>query len=218
MYDRLRVGAVAGGTYPEGNVCRFHEIVGAVGCERRKVLFGVTRNDATVVVVMEEISQQVFWPEDLRRPFGHFGPLKDIYLPRDYYSGGYKEQFDALKEKVVFGTDMGTERLGMEAIKAEMGGFEILNWGEDRRFNEMRSNFGKLAVFWIFQAIRVWTLDILGFHCLSGSLPSWVKAAFYLSFNCIIEIFLKKKHWAGSPCKPQICCSLNQDRNPSCKS
>ncbi|XP_035846409.1 uncharacterized protein LOC110943262 isoform X2 [Helianthus annuus] len=60
----------------------------------------------------------------------------------------------------------------------------------------MRSNFGKLAVFWIFQAIRVWTLDILGFHCLSGSLPSWVKAAFYLSFHCIIEIFLKKKHWA----------------------
>nr|XP_043610691.1 serine/arginine-rich SC35-like splicing factor SCL30A isoform X2 [Erigeron canadensis] len=26
-------------------------------------------------------------PEDLRRPFGQFGPLKDIYLPRDYYSG-----------------------------------------------------------------------------------------------------------------------------------
>ncbi|KAG1334164.1 serine/arginine-rich SC35-like splicing factor SCL33 [Cocos nucifera] len=26
-------------------------------------------------------------PEDLRRPFGHFGPLKDIYLPRDYYTG-----------------------------------------------------------------------------------------------------------------------------------
>ncbi|KAJ0875942.1 hypothetical protein HanPSC8_Chr11g0482541 [Helianthus annuus] len=168
MYDRLRVGAVAGGTYPSIGVDttwlrnrarRFHEVVGAVGCERRKVLFGVTRNDATVVVVLDEISQQVFWPEDLRRPFGHFGHLKDIYLPRDYYSGGCKEQFDALKEKVVFGADMGTERLGMEAIKAEMGGFEILNWGEDRRFDEMRSNFGKLAVFWIFQAIRVWTLD-----------------------------------------------------------
>ncbi|KAD4384203.1 hypothetical protein R6Q59_019218 [Mikania micrantha] len=27
------------------------------------------------------------WPEDLQRPFGQFGPLKDIYLPRDYYSG-----------------------------------------------------------------------------------------------------------------------------------
>ncbi|KAK4749250.1 hypothetical protein SAY87_026699 [Trapa incisa] len=26
-------------------------------------------------------------PEDLRGPFGHFGPLKDIYLPRDYYTG-----------------------------------------------------------------------------------------------------------------------------------
>ncbi|KAK4272627.1 hypothetical protein QN277_021153 [Acacia crassicarpa] len=25
--------------------------------------------------------------EDLRGPFGHFGPLKDIYLPRDYYTG-----------------------------------------------------------------------------------------------------------------------------------
>ncbi|XP_041997301.1 serine/arginine-rich SC35-like splicing factor SCL30A [Salvia splendens] len=25
--------------------------------------------------------------EDLRGPFGEFGPLKDIYLPRDYYTG-----------------------------------------------------------------------------------------------------------------------------------
>ncbi|KAI4300647.1 hypothetical protein L6164_033999 [Bauhinia variegata] len=25
--------------------------------------------------------------EDLRGPFGQFGPLKDIYLPRDYYTG-----------------------------------------------------------------------------------------------------------------------------------
>ncbi|KAJ6864598.1 hypothetical protein NC651_035222 [Populus alba x Populus x berolinensis] len=27
-------------------------------------------------------------PEDLRGPFGRFGPLKDVYLPRDYYTGG----------------------------------------------------------------------------------------------------------------------------------
>ncbi|XWS56136.1 hypothetical protein CRYUN_Cryun09bG0060600 [Craigia yunnanensis] len=27
-------------------------------------------------------------PEDLRGPFGQFGRLKDIYLPRDYYTGG----------------------------------------------------------------------------------------------------------------------------------
>ncbi|XLR55097.1 hypothetical protein S83_005769 [Arachis hypogaea] len=26
-------------------------------------------------------------PEDLRGPFGQFGPLKDVYLPRDYYTG-----------------------------------------------------------------------------------------------------------------------------------
>ncbi|XP_019235676.1 PREDICTED: serine/arginine-rich SC35-like splicing factor SCL33 isoform X2 [Nicotiana attenuata] len=26
-------------------------------------------------------------PEDLRGPFGEFGPIKDIYLPRDYYTG-----------------------------------------------------------------------------------------------------------------------------------
>ncbi|PKI73636.1 hypothetical protein CRG98_006010 [Punica granatum] len=29
-------------------------------------------------------------PEDLRRPFGQFGALKDIYLPRDYYTGEIK--------------------------------------------------------------------------------------------------------------------------------
>lgn len=27
----------------------------------------------------------------------------------------------------------------------------ILQWGEDRRFDEMRANLGKLAIFWIFQ-------------------------------------------------------------------
>ncbi|KAI3688084.1 hypothetical protein L1987_81791 [Smallanthus sonchifolius] len=26
-------------------------------------------------------------PEDLREPFGEFGPMKDVYLPRDYYTG-----------------------------------------------------------------------------------------------------------------------------------
>ncbi|MFQ6653884.1 hypothetical protein Gotur_025077 [Gossypium turneri] len=36
----------------------------------------------------------------------------------------------------------------------------ILQWGEDRRFDEMRSNLGKLAVFWIFQAVWVWTVTL----------------------------------------------------------
>ncbi|KAK4752568.1 hypothetical protein SAY87_021366 [Trapa incisa] len=36
----------------------------------------------------------------------------------------------------------------------------ILQWGEDRRFDEMRSNIGKLAVFWLFQAVWVWTVSL----------------------------------------------------------
>ncbi|RVW17397.1 hypothetical protein CK203_094168 [Vitis vinifera] len=36
----------------------------------------------------------------------------------------------------------------------------ILQWGEDRRFDEMRSNLGKLAVFWTFQAVWVWTVSL----------------------------------------------------------
>ncbi|WCJ42062.1 hypothetical protein M5689_022890 [Euphorbia peplus] len=36
----------------------------------------------------------------------------------------------------------------------------ILQWGEDRRFDEMRANLGKLAVFWMFQAVWVWTVSL----------------------------------------------------------
>ncbi|RWR74988.1 FKBP-type peptidyl-prolyl cis-trans isomerase 5 isoform 1 [Cinnamomum micranthum f. kanehirae] len=36
----------------------------------------------------------------------------------------------------------------------------ILQWGEDRRFDEMRNNLGKLAVFWTFQAVWVWTVSV----------------------------------------------------------
>lgn len=36
----------------------------------------------------------------------------------------------------------------------------ILQWGEDRRLDEMRNNLGKLAVFWIFQAVWVWTVSL----------------------------------------------------------
>ncbi|XP_075660828.1 uncharacterized protein LOC142630689 isoform X1 [Castanea sativa] len=36
----------------------------------------------------------------------------------------------------------------------------ILQWGEDRRFDEMRASLGKLAVFWIFQAVWVWTVSL----------------------------------------------------------
>lgn len=33
----------------------------------------------------------------------------------------------------------------------------ILQWGEDCRFDEMRNNLGKLAVFWIFQVSSEFT-------------------------------------------------------------
>ncbi|KFK43981.1 hypothetical protein AALP_AA1G199300 [Arabis alpina] len=36
----------------------------------------------------------------------------------------------------------------------------ILNWGEDRRFDEMRGNMGKLVVFWTLQAVWVWTVSL----------------------------------------------------------
>ncbi|KAG9131244.1 hypothetical protein Leryth_006092 [Lithospermum erythrorhizon] len=36
----------------------------------------------------------------------------------------------------------------------------ILQWGEDRRFDKMRDNLAKLAVFWILQAVWVWTVSL----------------------------------------------------------
>ncbi|WMV22112.1 hypothetical protein MTR67_015497 [Solanum verrucosum] len=36
----------------------------------------------------------------------------------------------------------------------------ILQWGEDRRFDDKRDNLGKLAIFWILQAIWVWTVSL----------------------------------------------------------
>ncbi|KAL1823598.1 hypothetical protein ACET3Z_010376 [Daucus carota] len=36
----------------------------------------------------------------------------------------------------------------------------ILQWGEDRRFDEMRDNLGKLAFFWMFQAVWVWAVSL----------------------------------------------------------
>ncbi|PHT88626.1 hypothetical protein T459_10732 [Capsicum annuum] len=36
----------------------------------------------------------------------------------------------------------------------------ILQWGEDRRFDDKRDNLGKLAIFWILQSIWVWTVSL----------------------------------------------------------
>ncbi|KAL3639397.1 hypothetical protein CASFOL_017304 [Castilleja foliolosa] len=36
----------------------------------------------------------------------------------------------------------------------------IISWGEDHRFDNMRDNLGKLAGFWVFQAVWVWTVSL----------------------------------------------------------
>ncbi|KAL3640731.1 hypothetical protein CASFOL_015699 [Castilleja foliolosa] len=36
----------------------------------------------------------------------------------------------------------------------------IIHWGEDHRFDKMRNNLGKLAVFWVFQAMWVWSVSL----------------------------------------------------------
>eukprot|EP00270_Netrium_digitus_P002122 TRINITY_DN1236_c0_g1_i4.p1 TRINITY_DN1236_c0_g1~~TRINITY_DN1236_c0_g1_i4.p1 ORF type:complete len:299 (+),score=90.89 TRINITY_DN1236_c0_g1_i4:83-979(+) len=36
----------------------------------------------------------------------------------------------------------------------------ILQWGEDKRFDDTRTDFLKLAAFWVFQAIWVWTVTL----------------------------------------------------------
>ncbi|KAI5084294.1 hypothetical protein GOP47_0000463 [Adiantum capillus-veneris] len=38
--------------------------------------------------------------------------------------------------------------------------FRILQWGEDRRFDDKRENLLKFAAFWIIQAVWVWTVSL----------------------------------------------------------
>nr|CAB3499025.1 unnamed protein product [Digitaria exilis] len=71
----------------------------------------------------------------------------------------------------------------------------ILQWGEDRRFDKMRDNLGKLAFFWTFQSsadkrygqleeYRVYkntTSPLIPLPpAVYGALPAWFKAAFLL--------------------------------------
>lgn len=38
--------------------------------------------------------------------------------------------------------------------------FRILQWGEDRRFDKIRTNLRKLAIFWSFQVVWVWVVSL----------------------------------------------------------
>ncbi|KAM0027641.1 putative RNA recognition motif domain, nucleotide-binding alpha-beta plait domain superfamily [Helianthus debilis subsp. tardiflorus] len=56
-------------------------------CRRQVLILVVSHgSDGGVVCFSPSSVDHLSLPEDLRRPFGHFGPLKDNYLPRDYYS------------------------------------------------------------------------------------------------------------------------------------
>ncbi|KAL6500041.1 Arginine/serine-rich splicing factor scl25a transcript I [Orobanche gracilis] len=45
-----------------------------------------SRGDAPTSLLVRNLRRDIR-PEDLKRPFGQFGPVKDVYLPRDYHSG-----------------------------------------------------------------------------------------------------------------------------------
>ncbi|GBG65131.1 hypothetical protein CBR_g49492 [Chara braunii] len=44
------------------------------------------RRDESTSLLVRNVSRDIR-PEDLRIPFEHFGPVKDVYLPKDYYTG-----------------------------------------------------------------------------------------------------------------------------------
>lgn len=55
-------------------------------CPSPRGRYGGRGNDGPTSLLVRNLRHDCR-PEDLRGPFGKFGALKDIYLPRDYYSG-----------------------------------------------------------------------------------------------------------------------------------
>ncbi|KAL9264674.1 Serine/arginine-rich SC35-like splicing factor SCL30A-like protein [Drosera capensis] len=88
-------------------------------------------------------------PEDLRGPFGRFGPIKDIYLPRDYYSG----------EPRGFGFVQFVDPADAADAKYEMNGYVLLGreltvvFAEENRKkpSEMRARQGSRLVWFAFE-------------------------------------------------------------------
>lgn len=80
----------------------------------------------------------------------------------------------------------------------------ILQWGEDRRFDEMRNNLGKLAVFWMFQVLycmKQKTLILL-------PIPGW-----HIEM-CLICSFLCQAVWVWTVSLPVTVVNAS-NRNPS---
>lgn len=61
---------------------------GTIGITMLTICFFVLLSAQVVEFLPIDIDNKLCCrPEDIRGPFGEFGPLKDIYLPRDYYTG-----------------------------------------------------------------------------------------------------------------------------------
>lgn len=85
----------------------------------------------------------------------------------------------------------------------ELSVFRILQWGEDRRFDEMRSNLGRLAVFWIFQV----------FYMIFSSL---VFVFIWYLAECLIWFDFLQAVWVWAVSLPVTVVNAS-DRNPFLK-
>lgn len=90
----------------------------------------------------------------------------------------------------------------------------ILAWGKDNRFDTIRENLVKLAVFWLMQAIWVWTVSLpvtivnasfLNNPEINGwDITGWLIFAFGFSIEAVADvqklIYKKKnpKHWCDA--------------------
>ena len=88
--------------------------------------------------------------------------------------------------------------------------FRILQWGEDKRFDDKRSNLLAFAAFWVIQAIWVWTVS-LPVTLLNGDSGGGADAPFgtasdiigvvmwSLGFLCEVVADQQKLHYKADP-------------------
>eukprot|EP00475_Leptophrys_vorax_P043726 TRINITY_DN8510_c0_g1_i1.p1 TRINITY_DN8510_c0_g1~~TRINITY_DN8510_c0_g1_i1.p1 ORF type:complete len:388 (+),score=-6.94 TRINITY_DN8510_c0_g1_i1:176-1165(+) len=71
--------------------------------------------------------------------------------------------------------------------------FRILQWGEDRRFDETRNNTLKFAVFWVFQALWVWlvTLPVTLVNATAARNPPLGAADAFGCLVCVLGLLLE---------------------------